>query len=75
LRSVLPVQEDLREKPQAHQAGRIGMLWDGGAVHAVPVDRVQALWPLVLRTSATASIPAVITTHSNSMAGCQPRRA
>ena len=70
----LSVWEGLREKPQVHRVGRIGMLRDGGG-HAVPTDRMQeALWPLVLRTSATAGSAAEMTIHSNSMACCRPRR-
>jgi hypothetical protein len=52
-----------------HAVGR-----GGAAEHAVPIDWMQALWPLVLRTSATATSAAEMTTHSNSMACCQPRR-
>src|SRR5215472_10936006 len=55
--------------------------WDASACcgmegegHTVPIDWMQALWPLLLRTSATASSPAEMTTHSISMACCQPRR-
>src|SRR5579859_4546499 len=58
-----------------HPKVRPGPLWDGGEGHAVPIDWMQALWPLVLRASAMASSPAETTTHSNSMACCQPRRA
>src|SRR5215472_8975805 len=47
----------------------------GEAGHAAPIDWMQALWPLVLRTSAAASSAAEMTAHSNSMACCQPRRA
>ncbi len=35
---------------------------------------VQASWPPVLSVSATAISPAEMTTHSNNMACCQPRR-
>ncbi len=55
--------------------GATGALPDGGEGDTVPTDRMQeSLWPLLLRASATASSPAVMTTHSNNMACCQPRR-
>ena len=38
----LLVREGLREKPRAREVGRVGMLWDGGEGHAVPIDRAQA---------------------------------
>jgi hypothetical protein len=62
--------------PIGHPKVLPGPLWDGEEEHAVRIDWMQeALWPLVLRSRATASSPAVITTHSNSMVCCQPRRA
>src|SRR5262249_57504763 len=45
-----------------------------GEGHAVPIGRMQVLWTLVLRASATASTAAEMTAHSNSMACGRPRR-
>ena len=63
-------------RPRREAAGSSASAWCGTRAerHAVPIDWVQVLWPLVLRSSARASSPAEVTAHSNSMAASTQAR-